>query len=57
MPAKSLLGMKTPSGWTVVKSLNNKLGSGGSFCVRYLAESTEGRIGFLSFMFLMRLKV
>ena len=50
MPAQSLLGLTTPSGWTVTKQLNNTLGSGGNFCVRYIVESGSGQIGFLKAM-------
>lgn len=50
MPSQSLLGLKTDSGWTVTHLLKNKLGTGGNFCVRYLAESEKGEIGFLKAM-------
>jgi serine/threonine protein kinase len=51
MPSKSLLHLKTDSGWFIFEDLNNKpLGSGGNFCCRYLARSPEGRVGFLKAM-------
>lgn len=43
MPANSLLGLTTKTGWTVTHKINTPLGSGGNFCVRYKANSpTEG---------------
>ena len=50
MPSQSLEGLKTDSGWTVIERLKNELGSGGNFCVRYLAKSRKGEIGFLKAM-------
>ncbi len=50
MPSQSLLGLTTDSGWRVKEQLNNQLGSGGNFCVRYIAESKDGTVGFLKAM-------
>lgn len=50
MPSQSLVGLITDSGWLVTEHLNNQLGSGGNFCVRYLVKSEQGEIGFLKAM-------
>lgn len=42
--------MTTNSGWEVKQQLNNRLGSGGNFCVRYLVESQNGEVAFLKAM-------
>jgi serine/threonine protein kinase len=50
MPSRSILGFTTTSGWEITDALNNKLGTGGHFCVRYLARSRDGVVGFLKAM-------
>lgn len=51
MPSRALLGLQTESGWTVTSDLNNhKMVSGGNFCTRWLAESSDGKIGFMKAM-------
>lgn len=50
MPSQSLVGLTTDSGWKVTELLKNNLGSGGNFCVRYIAESKSGEVGFLKAM-------
>lgn len=50
MPASSLEGLITESGWTINKLLKNTSGSGGNFCTQYEATSPDGKIGFLKAM-------
>lgn len=56
MPSTALEGLVTESGWTIGKMINKTSGSGGNFCVRYLA-SKDGKIGFLKAMDLSRAMV
>lgn len=50
MPATSLEGLVTNSGWTINKLIKNTSGSGGNFCTQYEATSPEGKTGFLKAM-------
>ncbi|NLS11544.1 protein kinase family protein [Vibrio sp. SM6] len=50
MPASSLEGLVTKSGWSINKLLKNTSGSGGNFCTQYEATSVEGKTGFLKAM-------
>ncbi len=50
MPSQSLQGLTTTSGWTVTQQLGVPPGTGGNFCVRYVAKSADGQIGFLKAM-------
>lgn len=50
MPAHSLLGITTNSGWTVTKKFTNPLGTGGNFCVRYRVNSPNYGDAFMKAM-------
>ncbi|HFQ5049239.1 TPA: protein kinase [Vibrio vulnificus] len=54
MPATSLQGLVTASGWSIDKLLTNGSGSGGNFCTQYEATSPAGKKGFLKAMDLSR---
>jgi len=54
MPSRAIKGMITDSGWEIFKEVSDELGSGGNFCVRYLARSEQGKVGFLKAMDLTR---
>tara|TARA_R110001592_G_scaffold7032_3_gene39512 strand:+ start:51658 stop:52686 length:1029 start_codon:yes stop_codon:yes gene_type:complete len=50
MPSTALEGVTTDSGWLIGKMINTTSGSGGNFCTRYTAVSSDGKIGFLKAM-------
>lgn len=50
MPANSLQGLTTVTGWTVTKKITVPLGTGGNFCVRYIANSPDHGDAFLKAM-------
>lgn len=50
MPSTALEGLVTDSGWKIGKMINKTSGSGGNFCTKYTAISSDGKIGFLKAM-------
>lgn len=50
MPAQSLLGLTTATGWTVTHKFNTPMASGGNFCVRYKVNSPVHGDAFLKAM-------